>query len=87
MSDNKNINKDDNINFIKLNNPYKMYYIDVKNKNIDISNEKQLKKLIEDTKNYYKLYKFSDIEIEKALIENNGNIENAVSMLINNFNL
>ena len=80
VNDNKNIDDDDNINI-----PYKMYYIGDKNKKIDISNEKQLKKLVEDTKNYYKLYKFSYMEIEKALIENNGNINNAVSMLINNF--
>ena len=79
VNDNKNIDDDDNINI-----PYKMYYIGDKNKKIDISNEKQLKKLVEDTKNYYKLYKFSYMEIEKALIENNGNINNTVSMIINN---
>ena len=89
-NDNNSNNNNKNNNEIdsnELNNPYKINNIEEQNYNLDISDENQLKQLVEEAKNSFNLSSFSDLEIEKALIENNGNIDKAASMLISNFNL
>ena len=84
---NKNNNNND-INSNELNNPYEVKN-EQKQENEDKNNlnQNQIKSLVMQAKSLYNLSKFNDMEIEKALIQHKGNIEEAVSMLLldNNF--
>ena len=89
QNNNNNINNQINndINLNDLNNPYAINNnINLKN-NINVQDENQLKELVKKAKMDFDLSPFSDIEIQKALIENKGNIDKAASMLITNFNI
>ena len=84
---NKNNNNND-INSNELNNPYEVKNEQKQeNKDKNNLNQNQIKSLVMQAKSLYNLSKFNDMEIEKALIQHKGNIEEAVSMLLldNNF--
>lgn len=83
LNSNENDNDNQNNNNNELNNPYSIKNNINPQKNVaNNSEEDKLKLLVKQAKENYSLPEFSDKDIEKALVENNGNIEDAVSMLL-----
>ena len=86
-NDNDN-NQNNNPN--ELNNPYAMGNNNLnqnQNNYRNIPNDNQLKILVAQAKSKYNLSEISDIDIERALVQHNGNIDDAVSMLLMNKDL
>ena len=86
---NINNNQNNDINSNELVNPYTLKNNN-NNQKINIGNipdEKQLKLLVMKAKTTYNLSQFNDIDIERALVQNKGNIDEAVSMLFSNNDL
>ena len=84
------VNQNNNNNDIgsnELNNPYEAKNEQNQENNNYNPDEINLKSLVMQAKSLYNLSKFNDTDIEKALIQHKGNIEEAVSMLLldNNF--
>ena len=86
FNSNDNDNNQNNPN--ELNNPYDMGN-NVQNQNNyrNIPNDNQLKILVAQAKWKYNLSEISDIDIERALVQHNGNIDDAASMLLMNKDL
>lgn len=83
LNSNENDNDNQNNNNNELNNPYSIKNNINPQKNVaNNSEEDKLKLLVKQAKESYNLPEFSDKDIEKALVENNGNIEDAVSILL-----
>ena len=84
-NDNDN-NQNNNPN--ELNNPYSMSNNNQnQNNSRNIPNDNQLKILVLQAKSKYNLSEISDIDIERALVQHNGNIDDAASMLLMNKDL
>ena len=79
-------NQNNNFNQNEFVNPYIIRKNNIKKRNNDrdIPDEKQLKILIIDARTKYNLSQFNDIDIERALIQSKGDIEEAVEMLFSN---
>ena len=85
---NENDNNQNNNNQNELNNPYEINNdMRQNNNNGTIPNNNQLKILVAQAKANYNLSDISDIDIERALVQHRGNIDEAVSMLLLNNNL
>ena len=82
-----NQNNNNDIGSNELNNPYEAKNEQNQENNKYNPDEINLKSLVMQAKSLYNLSKFNDTDIEKALIQHKGNIEEAVSMLLldNNF--
>ena len=81
--ENANNNQINNNNQNELNNPYALKNDNNQSNNIgNIYDPNNLKKLVNQAKTLYNLSEFTDKDIEDALLQNNGNLENAVSMLL-----
>jgi len=85
---NENDNNKNNNNPNELNNPYEIKNdMGRINNGGTIPNDNQLKILVAQAKANYNLNDISDIDIERALVQHRGNIDEAVSMLLLNNNL
>lgn len=72
-----------NINNLKeLNNPYLLRKVENENDNKNIPDDEQLKWLIKQAKTTYNLSKFSDIDIERVLVHERGDLEKAMKILL-----
>ena len=85
---NENDNNQNNNNPNELNNPYEIKNdMGQNNNDNNIPDDNQMKLLIAQAKANYNLTDISDIDIERALVQHKGNIDEAVSMLLLNNNL
>ena len=91
FNSNENDNNQNN-NPNELNNPYAIRNNNLnqnqnQNNHRNIPNDNQLKILVAQAKSKYNLSEISDIDIERALVQHNGNIDDAASMLLMNKDL
>ena len=74
---------DDSNNPNEINNPYEINNYNAKVDNeVNANNENKYKSLVAQAKSKYNLTDITDDEIEKALIQHKGNIDDAVAMLL-----
>ena len=74
---------DDSNNPNEINNPYEINNYNPKVDNeVNANNENKYKSLVAQAKSKYNLTDITDDEIEKALIQHKGNIDDAVAMLL-----
>ena len=74
---------DDSNNPNEINNPYEINNYNPKVDNeVNANNENKYKLLVAQAKSKYNLTDITDDEIEKALIQHKGNIDDAVAMLL-----
>ena len=69
-------------NLKELNNPYLLRKVENENDNKNIPDDEQLKWLIKQAKTTYNLSKFSDIDIERVLVHERGDLEKAMKILL-----
>ena len=89
FNSNENDNNQNN-NPNELNNPYAIRNNNLnqnQNNHRNIPNDNQLHILVAQAKSKYNLSEISDIDIERALVQHNGNIDDAASMLLMNKDL